>query len=82
MLNKQFNYNNPSEHFYLTGFRFDKIFSQLVLSLCDRSSSSIEANFTEKTATRYRKYRYKFENADIVTPEIIHSLKSTFIGNY
>ena len=79
---KRFNQDNPAEHFYFHAFRFDEMFSQLVLPLRDRRSISIEADFAEETATTYRKHLYEFENVDVIVLEAIYLLQPAFMANY
>ena len=79
---KRFNRDKPAEHFYFHAFRFDEMFSQLVLPLRDRRSICIDANFTEETATTYRQHLYKFENVDVIVLEAIYLLKPAFMANY
>ncbi len=80
--NKRFNRDNPAEHFYLHAFRFDEMFSQLVLPLRDRRSIHIEADFAEETATTYRQHLYQFEKVDAIVLEAIYLLQSAFMAEY
>ena len=79
---KRFNQDNPAEHFYLHAFRFDEMFSQLVLPLRDRRSIRIEADFAEETATTYRQHLYEFENVDVIVLEAIYLLQPAFMADY
>ena len=79
---KRFNQDNPAENFYFHAFRFDEMFSQLILPLREHRSICIEANFTEETATTYRKHLYEFENVDVIVLEAIYLLKPAFMVNY
>ncbi len=79
---KRFNQDNPAEHFYLNAFRFDEMFSQLVLPLRDHRSICIEADFAEETATTYRRHLYEFENVDVIVLEAIYLLQPAFMANY
>ncbi len=79
---KRFNQDKPAEHFYLHAFRFDEMFSQLVLPLRNRRSIRIEADFTEETASTYRQHLYKFENVDVIVLEAIYLLQPAFMANY
>ncbi|MBP0004404.1 MAG: uridine kinase [Cyanobacteria bacterium SBC] len=79
---RRFNSENPAEHFYLYAFRFDEMFSRFVLPLRDRRSISIEANFTEETATTYRKQLYEFEEVEVIVLEAIYLLQPAFVDEY
>ena len=79
---RRFNADNPAEHFYQNAFRFDEMFSQLVLPLRDRRSIHLEANILEETDTTYRRHLYQFKNVDIIILEAIYLLKSELMENY
>ena len=79
---QRFNEDNPAEHFYLNAFRFDEMFSQLVLPLRDRRSIRIETDFAEETAITYRKHLYEFDNVDVIVLEAIYLLQPAFMANY
>ena len=79
---KRFNQDNPAEHFYLNAFRFDEMFSQLILPLREHRSISLKADFAEETATSYRPHFYEFENVDVIVLEAIYLLQPAFIANY
>ena len=75
---KRFNQTNPAEHFYQNAIRVDELFSQLVFPLRDRRSIHLEANYTEETASEYRKHTYRFEDVDVILLEGIYLLKRPF----
>lgn len=79
---RRFNSDNPGEHFYQNAFRFDEMFSQLVLPLRDRRSIRLEADFLEETDTAYRRHLYQFENVDVIVLEAIYLLQPKFMENY
>lgn len=79
---RRFNSYKPAEHFYSNAFRFQEMFTQLVLPLRDRRSIAIEVDFVEETATNYRKHRYEFKDVDIILLEAIYLLQPTFISYY
>ncbi len=79
---KRFNQDNSAEHFYCNAFRFDDMFSQLILPLREQRSISFESNFVEETATSYRPHCYEFENVDVIILEAIYLLQSAFINHY
>ncbi|MBF0234742.1 MAG: uridine kinase [Desulfamplus sp.] len=80
--NRRFDPSNPAEHFYLHAIRFDEMFTQLVIPLRDRRSLRWEANYTEETATEYRRHIYEFVDIDIIVLEGIYLLKRSFQHHY
>jgi uridine kinase len=62
----RFDRENPAQHFYQHAFRFEEMFARLVLPLQDRRSVDLEMDFTEETASNYRKHRYQFRDIDII----------------
>ncbi len=79
---KRFNQDNQAKHFYLNGFRFGEMFSQLVLPLKNNRSINLEANFVAETATTYQKYHYEFKNIDVILLEGIYLLQPDFLAYY
>lgn len=73
---------NPAEHFYAHAIRFDEMFSRLVLPLRDQRSLRTELDYTEETATRYRRHLYEFEDIDVIVLEGIYLLKPAFLAYY
>ena len=73
---------HPAEHFYRNAFRFDEMFERLILPLRDQRSIRLEADFTEETATAYRKHVYAFEGVDVVLLEGIYLLRADFRSRY
>lgn len=73
---------NPAEHFYDHAIRFEEMFAELVLPLRDRRSVRSEANYTEETATTYRKHVYDFSDIDVIVLEGIYLLKRAFRAYY
>ena len=78
----RFDSSNPAEHFYLHAIRFDEMFGQLVLPLRERRSLRLEADYTEETATEYRKHTYEFEELDVILLEGAYLLKRPFQAYY
>lgn len=74
----RFSTKEPAAHFYEHAIRFYQMFEQLVLPLRDHRSISLEADFTEETATTFRKYRYDFREIDVVLLEGIFLLKPAY----
>jgi len=67
----RFNDSNPADHYYEHAIRFEELFTQLVLPLRDARSLRLEADFTEETATEYRRHIYAFTDLDVVVLEAI-----------
>jgi uridine kinase len=68
----------PAENFYQNAIRFDDFFAQLVLPLKDRRSVYLVADFTEETASRYRKHIYDFKDVSVVLVEGIFLFKPQY----
>ncbi len=79
---RRFNSHNPAEHFYLNAFRFEEMFTQLIIPLRDRRAITIEVNFVEETAKDYRKHLYEFKDVDVILLEAIYLLQPAFISYY
>jgi uridine kinase len=79
---KRFSRENPGEHFYEHGFRFDEMFAQLIEPLREQRSVSIEADYTEETASQYRRHRYEFHDVDVILLEAIFLFKRAYQGRY
>ena len=73
---------DPARHFYRHAFRFDEMFGQLVLPLKESRSIRVEADYTEETATAYRRHTYAFEDVDVVLLEGIFLLKRELTSLY
>lgn len=78
----RFNAHQPAKHFYENAFRFQEMFMQLILPLRDRRSITIEVDFVEETAIKYRKHLYDFKDVDVILLEAIYLLQSAFISYY
>jgi uridine kinase len=78
----RFSRADPGAHFYRHAIRFDEMFAQLVMPLRAHRSLRIEADYTEETATEYRKHTYAFEDIDVVVLEGIFLLKRAFQRHY
>jgi uridine kinase len=71
---KRFSASRPAEHFYHHAIRFEEMFTQLIFPLRDRRSLRLEADYTEETATAYRRHTYAFEEIDVIVLEGIYLL--------
>ena len=78
----RFNPDDPARHFYQHAFRFEEMFSQLILPLKAQRSLTLEANLTEETATEYRKVFYRFNQIEVVVLEGIFLLKPAYRADY
>jgi uridine kinase len=65
---------DPAETFYRRAIRFPELFDTLVLPLRDGRSIRLEADFTEETASAYRKHLWAFTEVDVVLLEGIFLL--------
>ena len=74
----RFGATNRPEHFYLHAVRFEEMFAKLVLPLRESRSIRLEADFTEETASEYRRHLYEFQDVDVVLLEGIYLLKRPF----
>jgi uridine kinase len=74
----RFDSTQPGEHFYEHALRLDDLFDQLILPLKDQRSVTLVADFTEETATAYRKHLYNFANLDVVLLEGIFIFKQRY----
>jgi uridine kinase len=79
---KRFDPSNPAEHFYFNAFRFEEMFGRLILPLRDRRSIRLEADFTEETASAYRRHFYAWEDVDVVLLEGTYLLRPDFLPRY
>jgi uridine kinase len=78
----RFGGDEPAEHFYSHAFRFEEMFSWLIDPLVRDGSVRLLADFTEETATAYRKHSYSFEGVDVVLLEGIFLFKREYQQRY
>jgi uridine kinase len=78
----RFGGDEPAEHFYSHAFRFEEMFSWLIDPLVLHGSVRLVADFTEETASAYRKHLYSFENVDVVLLEGIFLFKRELRQRY
>jgi len=72
---QRFNPDNLAEHFYEHALRFEEMFTQLILPLRDKRTIKLDADYTEETASSYRKRRHEYRDVDVVLLEGIFLLK-------
>ena len=75
---KRFNQSDPADNFYENAIRLDQFFTQLVIPLRDRRSVHLLADFTEETASQYRKHTYDFKDVSVVLVEGIFLFKRQY----
>jgi uridine kinase len=74
--------DDPGQHFYTHAFRFDEMFATLIDPLMRTGSVRLVADYTEETATSYRKALYTFEGVDMVLLEGIFLFKQEHRRRY
>ena len=75
---RRFRQGDPAQNFYENAIRFDQFFTQLVIPLRDRRSVQLVADFTEETASQYRKHTYDFTDVSVVLVEGIFLFKRQY----
>lgn len=75
---KRFDNDAPAENFYENAIRFEQFFQQLVVPLRDRRSVYLVADFTEETASDYRKHTYYYRDVSVVLVEGIFLFKREY----
>ena len=75
---RRFNQSDPAENFYENAIRFDQFFTQLVIPLRDRRYIHLVADFTEETASQYRKHTYDFKDVSVILVEGIFLFKREY----
>ena len=78
----RFDPDDLAGNFYRNAIRFDEMFDRLVIPLRDSRSVDITADFAEETATEFRKYRYAFNDIDIILLEGIFLFKREFADHF
>lgn len=78
----RFSSDNPAEHFYRHAIRFEEMFAELIFPLRDRRSLRLEMDYTEETATEYRRQLCEFDRIDVILLEGIYLLKRPFQDYY
>ena len=75
---RRFDQIDPAENFYENAIRFDQFFTQLVIPLRDRRYVHLVADFTEETASQYRKHTYEFKDISVILVEGIFLFKREY----
>lgn len=75
---RRFNQSHPAENFYENAIRLDQFFTQLVIPVRDRRSVHLVADFTDETASQYRKHIYDFKDISAILVEGIFLFKRQY----
>jgi uridine kinase len=78
----RFDPERPAEAFYERAIRFEEMFGTLVLPFRDARACYVVADYTEETATAYRRHTYAFGDTDVILLEGIFLLKRTWRAHY
>src|SRR5205814_10110583 len=73
-----FHQQDLAKHFYESAIRFDEMFERVILPLRGTRNVNVESDFTEETATTFRKHCYAFRNIDIILLEGIFLFKPMY----
>ena len=79
---RRFNQCQPAKNFYENAIRFDQFFKQLVIPLRDRRSLHLVVDFTEETASEYRKHTYDFKDISVILVEGIFLFKREYTTHF
>lgn len=78
----RFHQQDLAKHFYESAIRFDEMFERVILPLRGTRNVNVESDFTEETATTFRKHRYAFRNIDIILLEGIFLFKPMYRDHF
>ena len=78
----RFHQQDLAKHFYENAIRFDEMFERVILPLRGTRNVNVESDFTEETATTFRKHRYAFRNIDIILLEGIFLFKPMYRDHF
>src|ERR1700757_3483486 len=78
----RFHLEDSPNHFYENAIRFDEMFERVILPMRATRNVSVESDFTEETATAFRKHRYEFRNIDIILLEGIFLFKPMYRDDF
>jgi uridine kinase len=78
----RFHQEDLAKHFYENAIRFDEMFERVILPLRGTRNVNVESDFTEETATTFRKHRYAFRNIDILLLEGIFLFKPIYRDHF
>jgi len=75
---KRFSKDNPALHFYLNAIRFDEMFSRFILPFKRQRSVELEMNYTEETASEYKRQDISYSDVEIILLEGIYLFKKEY----
>jgi uridine kinase len=78
----RFHQQHLAKDFYKNAIRFDEMFERVILTLRDTRNVNVESDFTEETATTFRKHRYAFRSIDIILLEGIFLFKRMYRDHF
>src|SRR5262249_18001277 len=78
----RFHQQDLAKHFYENAIRFDEMFERVILPLGGTRNVNVESDFTEETATTFRKHRYAFRNIEIILLEGIFLFKPMYRDHF
>ena len=78
----RFHQKDLAKHFYESAIRFDEMFEGVILPLRGTRNVNVESDFTEETATTFRKHRYTFRNIDVILLEGIFLFKPIYRDHF
>lgn len=78
----RFHQQHLAKHFYKNAIRFDEMFKRVILPLRGTRNVNVESDFTEETATTFRRHRYAFRNIDIILLEGIFLFKRMYRDHF
>jgi len=77
-----FHQQDLAKHFYESAIRFDEMFERVILPLRGTRNVNVESDFTEESATTFRKHRYAFRNIEIILLEGIFLFKPMYRDHF
>ncbi|MGK7942389.1 MAG: uridine kinase [Crocosphaera sp.] len=80
--NVRFNKTNPAQHFYENAFRWEELFSSLILPLKYEKKISLETDLIDLKTDKFYSYTYDLQDIDIIIFEGIFLFKEPFIKEY
>jgi len=78
----RFSRQNPAQNFYKNALRLEEMFERLILPLKESRRVILTADFTEETATKYRKHEYFYKDVDVILLEGIFLFKNEFVKHF
>jgi uridine kinase len=79
---KRFDRNAPAENFYENAIRLEQFFRELVMPLKKERAVHLVADFTEETASQYRKHTYDYRDVSVILVEGIFLFKREYRNHF